>query len=100
MIAAMERMATQDGGSSGSGGDGSHDSMFEQVVEIVVELSEVSTSMLQRKCKLGYARAARIMDEMEQEGIIGPYEGARPRKVLMNRQMWIERKMSQSGGEV
>ena len=53
------------------------------------------TSLLQRRCKLGYARAARIMDEMEQKGIIGPYEGAKPRAVLISRQQWLEMQMNQ-----
>lgn len=96
MIANTERIAAQDSGGKGSDGEGGseHDSMFEQAVEAVIDMGQASTSMLQRRCKLGYARAARIMDEMEQEGIIGPYEGAKPRPVLINRQQWIERKMT------
>lgn len=58
-------------------------------------VSRASTSLLQRRCKLGYARAARIMDEMEQKGIIGPYEGAKPRAVLISRQQWLEMQMNQ-----
>ena len=98
MMANTERIAAQEsGGKNGGDSDGGseHDSMFEQAVEAVIEMGQASTSMLQRRCKLGYARAARIMDEMEQEGIIGPYEGAKPRPVLINRQQWIERKMAQ-----
>ena len=53
-----------------------------------------STSLLQRRCKLGYARAARIMDQMEQEKIIGPYEGAKPRTVLVSKAQWEERKLN------
>ena len=52
--------------------------MLKQAVEVVIDAGQASTSLLQRRCKLGYARAARIMDEMEEKGIIGPYEGARP----------------------
>ncbi|MFR9066164.1 MAG: DNA translocase FtsK [Faecalibacterium prausnitzii] len=55
--------------------------MFKQAVEVVIDAGQASTSLLQRRCKLGYARAARIMDEMEAKGIIGPYEGAKPRAV-------------------
>ena len=99
MMANTERIAAQELGGKNSGGDSDggseHDSMFEQAVEAVIDMGQASTSMLQRRCKLGYARAARIMDEMEQEGIIGPYEGAKPRPVLINRQQWIERKMAQ-----
>ena len=49
---------------------------------------------MQRRCKLGYARAARIMDQMEQEKIIGPYEGAKPRTVLVTKAEWEERKLN------
>ena len=68
--------------------------MFEQAVECVIEAGQASTSLLQRRCKLGYARAARIMDQMEQEKIIGPYEGAKPRSVLLTLSQWQERKLS------
>ena len=59
-------------------------------MEVVIDAGQASTSLLQRRCKLGYARAARIMDEMEEKGIIGPYEGAKPRAVLISRQQWLE----------
>ena len=49
--------------------------------------------MLQRRLRLGYARAARIMDELENMGIVGEQEGAKPRKVLLSKQQWTERKM-------
>ena len=52
--------------------------MFKQAVEVVIDAGQASTSLLQRRCKLGYARAARIMDEMEQKGVIGPYEVQSP----------------------
>ena len=58
------------------------DPMLKAAVEVVIDAGQASTSLLQRRCKLGYARAARIMDEMEQKGIIGPYEGAKPRAVF------------------
>lgn len=60
---------------------------------MVVEAGQASTSSLQRRLKLGYARAARMMDELEQMGVIGPYEGAKPRKVLMTKEQLAERKM-------
>ena len=60
---------------------------------MVVEAGQASTSSLQRRLKLGYARAARTMDELEEMGIIGPYEGAKPRKVLMTKEQLAERKM-------
>ena len=75
--------------------DDGHDPMLEQAVEVVIDAGQASTSLLQRRCKLGYARAARIMDEMEQKGIIGPYEGAKPRAVLISRQQWLEMNLNQ-----
>ena len=99
MIEAMEKHAIQDG-KKGSGGadsdeDPDTDPMFKQAVEVVIDAGQASTSLLQRRCKLGYARAARIMDEMEEKGIIGPYEGAKPRAVLISRQQWLEMQMNQ-----
>ena len=99
MIAEMERRAVAEKGSKkgsdddGDGG-GALDAMFEQAVECVIEAGQASTSLLQRRCKLGYARAARIMDQMEQEKIIGPYEGAKPRAVLVTKAEWEERKLN------
>ena len=96
MIAEMERRAVAEKGSKKGEDDaegGALDPMFEQAVECVIEAGQASTSLLQRRCKLGYARAARIMDQMEQEGVIGPYEGAKPRAVLVTRAQWQERKL-------
>ena len=99
MIEAMEKHAIQDGKKGSSGADADEDSdsdpMFKQAVEVVIDAGQASTSLLQRRCKLGYARAARIMDEMEQKGVIGPYEGAKPRAVLISRQQWLEMQMNQ-----
>ena len=99
MIEAMEKHAIQDGKKGSSGADSDEDSdsdpMFQQAVEVVIDAGQASTSLLQRRCKLGYARAARIMDEMEEKGIIGPYEGAKPRAVLISRQQWLEMQMNQ-----
>ena len=99
MIEAMEKHAIQDGKKGSSGADSDEDSdsdpMFKQAVEVVIDAGQASTSLLQRRCKLGYARAARIMDEMEQKGVIGPYEGAKPRAVLISRQQWLELQMNQ-----
>ena len=59
------------------------DDMFRDAVRVVVETRKASTSLLQRKLRVGYARAARIMEEMEEQGIIGPADGSRPRDVLI-----------------
>lgn len=58
------------------------DPMYEEAVKTVIEAGMASTSLLQRKLKLGYARAARLIDVMEENGVVGPYEGAKPRKIL------------------
>lgn len=67
------------------------DPMLSEAIKVVVENGMASTSLLQRKLKLGYARAARIVDEMEQRGVVGPYEGSKPRKVLISREQLMER---------
>ena len=99
MIEAMEKHAIQDGKKGAASADADEetgsDPMLKQAVEVVIDAGQASTSLLQRRCKLGYARAARIMDEMEQKGIIGPYEGAKPRAVLISRQQWLEMQMNQ-----
>ncbi len=92
----IEKQAAAEKGSKKSGDGGGfeeQDDMLPQAIECVVEAGQASTSYLQRRLKLGYARAARIMDEMEQRGIIGPNEGSKPRQVLLTRQQWIEMKM-------
>ena len=87
----------------GAGGDNSdYDPMLQTAIETVIEANMASTSLLQRKLKLGYARAARIMDSMEELHVIGPYEGAKPRAVLIGRQQFIEmftNGMEQAGSE-
>lgn len=73
------------------------DPMLDEAIRVVVENGMASTSLLQRKLKLGYARAARIVDEMEQRGVVGPYEGSKPRKVLISKEQLLERS---AAGEV
>ena len=65
-----------------------YDEMLQQAVEVVLEMGSCSVSMLQRRMKLGYSRAARIVDQMAELGIVGPYEGAKPRQVVMDRSGW------------
>ena len=69
---------------------GDYDEMLPQAVEAILEIKQCSVSMLQRRVKLGYSRAARIVDQMEELGIVGPYEGAKPRSVLVDRAGWNE----------
>ena len=71
------------------------DTMLPEAIECVVEAGMASTSLLQRRLKLGYARAAMIIDEMERRGIVGPYEDSKPRQVLMTKQQLYEMKMAQ-----
>ena len=77
--------------SSDSEDDGDSDSMIDDAIRVVVENGMASTSLLQRKLKLGYARAARIIDQMEERGVIGPYEGSKPRKVLISKEQLLEK---------
>ena len=94
----IERQAVESGKGKKSGGisdesdDG--DEMLPAAIETVVEAGMASTSLLQRKLKLGYARAARIIDMMEEKGIVGPFEGSKPRKVLISKQRYMEMKMN------
>lgn len=86
--------------SDSDGDDSGADEMLPKAIEVVVEAQSASTTLLQRKLKLGYARAARIVDALEQRGIIGPYEGAKPRKVLISKQQWYEMNaMAQNGAD-
>ncbi len=77
-----------------SSDSGSDNNMTERAIEVVVEAGQASTSYLQRRLKLGYARAARIMDELEEMGIVGSADGAKPREVRLTRSQWLERKNS------
>lgn len=72
---------------------GDRDDKLEEAIEFVVTAGQASTSALQRHLKLGYGRAARIIDTMEKMGVVGPYEGSKPRQVLMTKQEWYERKL-------
>ena len=66
------------------GGSDGNDDMFKDAVQVVIQMRKASTSLLQRKLRIGYSRAARIMEEMEEQGIIGPQDGSRPREVLIS----------------
>lgn len=100
----IERQAVQDkkksSASSADDGDDDReaDEMIPKAIEVVVDAQMASTTLLQRKLKLGYARAARIIDNLEERGIIGPYEGSKPRKVLISKQQWYEMNALAQGG--
>lgn len=92
LIDKMEELS-ENVGQKGSGAgnvDSDRDQMTDKAIETVIEAGQASTSLLQRKLRLGYARAARIMDEMEEMGIIGPFQGSKPREVLITRAQWQE----------
>ena len=72
---------------------GEADELFPAAVDVVLELGQASVSMLQRRLKLGYSRAARLVDQMEEKGIVGPFEGSKPRALLITKEQWQEMKM-------
>lgn len=88
---ASDKPEAKDGGAD----DSDSDEMLPQAIEVVVEAGQASTSLLQRRLRVGYARAGRLIDEMERRGIIGPHEGSKPRQVLISRQQWLEMQSNQ-----
>ena len=72
------------------------DEMLPAAVDIILETGQASVSMLQRRLKLGYARAARIVDEMEEKGIVGPHQGSKPRAILITKEQWEIMKSGQN----
>jgi S-DNA-T family DNA segregation ATPase FtsK/SpoIIIE len=88
--AAEDKNQASAGGSDQSDSASDYDELLPQAVEVIFETKQASVSMLQRRLKLGYARAARIVDQMEEIGIVGPFEGSKPRQVLITKQQWNE----------
>jgi len=86
--AAEKKRGGAGGDDTGSDGD---DDMLPKAIQVVAQAQIASTTLLQRRLKLGYARAARIMDSLEEKGIIGPFEGSKPRKVLITKQQYLEK---------
>lgn len=80
--------------SSGSDEGPDLDSLFMDAVDLVVDMGQASVSMLQRRFRIGYSRAARIVDQMELSGIVGPFEGSKPREVLISKEQWLQAKSS------
>lgn len=98
----IEAKAVQDKKSSPfeDDGDGEQlDVLFEKAVDVVLETGTASTSFLQRKLSVGYARGAKIIDQLEEKGIIGPSNGAKGREILINRQQWLEMQAYASNSE-
>ena len=99
----IERKAAQTGNSKVTASDPeptseelAGDEMLPAAVDVILETGQASVSMLQRRLKLGYARAARIVDEMEERGIVGPFQGSKPRTILVTKEQW---ETMRSGGE-
>ena len=91
----IERKAAQTGNSKPTASDPepsaeelTGDEMLPAAVDVILETGQASVSMLQRRLKLGYARAARIVDEMEEKGIVGPFQGSKPRAILITKEQW------------
>ena len=80
-------------GSDTAGEGGDYDELLGAAVEVVLETGQASVSMLQRRLKLGYSRAARLVDQMEERGIVGPFEGSKPRQLLITKAQWQEMQM-------
>ena len=98
--------AEKKGGKTSGGGypagedpAGEQDELFPAAVDVILELGQASVSMLQRRLKLGYARAARLVDQMEEQGIVGPFEGSKPRQILITREQWQQMQGGESPGE-
>ena len=93
--------AEKEKGSKGVGGSApedvgdDYDELLPAAIEVVVETGMASVSMLQRRLKLGYSRAARLVDQMEEKGVVGPFEGSKPRQVLITKEQWQEMQFRQ-----
>lgn len=104
VIEEIERKAVQTGNGKATASDPEPnqdeldgDEMLPAAVDVILETGQASVSMLQRRLKLGYARAARIVDEMEERGIVGPFQGSKPRAILVTKEQWLAMKSGQSG---
>ncbi|MDP2831028.1 MAG: DNA translocase FtsK, partial [Candidatus Omnitrophota bacterium] len=78
--------------------NGDKDELYDEAVRVIMESNQASVSILQRRMRLGYTRAARIIDTMEMEGLVGQFEGSKPRRILVDRESWL--KELTSGKEV
>ena len=102
IIAQIEK-AAEDKTSGSKGGElvpasdnkPDYDELLPQAVDVIFDTKQASVSMLQRRLKLGYSRAARIIDQMEELGIIGPFEGSKPRQIIITREQWLEMQTTQ-----
>lgn len=97
VVNEIEKNAVRDNSKSQTEGRTNEmDPVMKEAIECVMAAGQASTSLLQRKLRVGYARAGRLVDEMEQMGIVGPHEGSKPRQVLINYQQFLEMNLNQS----
>ena len=96
ILETIENSGTQEKASPEEEDDDQTDPLLDEAIDMVVETGQASTSFIQRRFKVGYARAGRIIDQMEQRGIISGYQGSKPREVLMSKERWEELKMAPS----
>ena len=96
-----QHAAEKEKGSKGVGGsapesvDNDYDELLPAAIDIVLEAGQASVSMLQRRLKLGYSRAARLVDQMEEKGVVGPFEGSKARQILITKEQWQEMQFKQ-----
>lgn len=96
IVSEIEKNAVRDNiKSSGERSENDTDPVMKEAIKCIIEAGQASTSLLQRRLRVGYARAGRLIDEMEQMGIVGPHEGSKPRQVLINYQQFLEMNMNQ-----
>ena len=93
--AEKEKGAKGVGGSAPEEVGDEYDELLPAAIEVVVDTGMASVSMLQRRLKLGYYRAARLVDQMEEKGVVGPFEGSKPRQVLITKEQWQEMQFRQ-----
>ena len=97
VIAKIEESVQEKGNKGGKPSpepqESEEDELLPAAVEVILETGQASTSMLQRRLKLGYSRAARLVDQLEERGYVGPFEGSKPRQLLITKEKWQEMKM-------
>lgn len=92
-VQEKDNKGTKGAGSTADAEDSDEDELLPAAVDVVLETGQASVSMLQRRLKLGYSRAARLVDQMEDRGIVGPFEGSKPRQLLITRAQWDEMRL-------
>ena len=107
IMAQIEKAAIKDDGKAAkddapASKSDDYDELLPQAVDVILETNQASVSLLQRRLKLGYSRAARLVDQMEEIGVVGPFQGSKPREILITKQQWQEMQLVQgtAPGEV